>query len=45
MHRVERLNGYVAKLNEKLQREDGERRKGRFSEGDKGKRDVTRSLD
>lgn len=38
MQRVDRLNVYVGKLNERLDKETNDRNKGRFSEGDKSRR-------
>lgn len=45
MQRVDRLNLYVAKLNERLDKESTDRNKGRYSEGDKSRREVAKSLD
>lgn len=45
MQRVDRLNVYVAKLNERLDKETAEKNKGRYSEGDKSKREVSKSVE
>jgi hypothetical protein len=46
MHRVERLNNYIAKLNEKIDTQSSnDKSKARYSEGDKTKREISKSLD
>jgi hypothetical protein len=46
MQRVERLNNYIAKLNEKIDSQaTHDKSKARYSEGDKSKREISKSLD
>ncbi len=46
MQRVERLNNYIAKLNEKIDSQaTNDKSKARYSEGDKSKREISKSLD